>query len=107
MTFADLLSQIPGMTDADAKGYALVFGDEAHAQFIEIQQTQAEAQHQATPVQLTDGRWLLCADLLLEIGPNGLFADGFALLPPALFEAVEVVPWEEVVPLVVTREDIL
>jgi len=99
MTLTDILSQVPGMTDADAKSYALVFNSEHYDALARAQQSRPEAKHRVSPVQLTDGRWLLCADLLMEISVNGLYADGFALLPPALFGQVEVVPWEDAIVL--------
>jgi hypothetical protein len=99
MTLSDLLPQLPGMTDADAKGYALVFGVEPYEALQAAQAAQPDAQHRAAPVQLTDGRWMLCADLLTEVHPGGLYADGFTLLPPELFDQVTVMPWDEVVAL--------
>lgn len=99
MILADFLPQLSEMTDADAKGYALVFGDEPYKALEVAQAQRPSAQHRAAPVQLTDGRWMLCADLLLETGPRGLYADGFVLLPEGLFEQVEVMPWSEAVAL--------
>lgn len=101
MTLADLLPQLSTLTDADAKGYALVFGDEPYAALTDAQQQQQQltSQHRAAPVQLTDGRWMLCADLLTEIHPGGLYADGFLLLPSELFDQVVVMPWVEAVEL--------
>jgi proline dehydrogenase len=99
MTLADLLPQLATMTDADAKGYALVFGAELYAVLQAAQQARLDAQHRAAPVQLTDARWMLCADLLLEIGPGGLYADGFALLPEELFTQVDVMPWADALAL--------
>jgi hypothetical protein len=98
MTLADLLPQLATLTDADAKGYALVFGLEPYAALTDAQQ-QRTSQHRVAPVQLADGRWMLCADLLTEIRPGGLYADGFTLLPPELFDQVAVMPWADAVAL--------
>jgi hypothetical protein len=99
MTLADLLPQLSGMTDADAKGYALVFGAKPYEALQAAQQARLDAQHRAAPVPLTDGRWMLCADLLTEIYPGGLYADGFTLLPPELFDQVDVMPWADALAL--------
>jgi hypothetical protein len=104
MTLADLLPQLATLTDADAKGYALVFGVEPYDALQAAQAAQPDAQHRAAPVQLTDGRWMLCADLLTETSPGGLYANGFALLPPELFDQVDVVPWDDAVALLPVAE---
>ena len=100
MTLTDLLSQAATLTDAEAKGYALVFDQAAYDVLIAAQEQQPNAQHRVGPVQLTDGRWMLCADLLTEIGPKGLYAEGFKLLSADLFDQVEVIDWVEAVKLI-------
>jgi len=49
---------------------------------------------------------MLCADLLTEIGPGGLYAQGFAHLPAELFAQVEVLPMSQVLPLLPQPEEI-
>jgi hypothetical protein len=46
--------------------------------------------HHASPIVLSDGRLALCADILSEIGDEGLFLPAFSRLDPANFTAVEV-----------------
>jgi hypothetical protein len=92
------------MTDADAKQYALVFDQDAHDALIAAQAQRPDSHYRAAPVQLADGRWMLCADLLTEISPGGLYADGFALLPPDLFALVAVMPWTDAVALLPQSE---
>ena len=99
MNLTDFLPQAVTLTDAEAKSYALVFDQAAHDALLAAQAERQEAQHRAAPVQLTDGRWVLCADLLTEIQSGGIYADGFALLPAELFEQVEVMCWNDVVAL--------
>lgn len=41
---------------------------------------------------LTDGRYMLGADLLTEIGPGGLYSEGFGQLPQEALPLVQVVP---------------
>jgi hypothetical protein len=101
MTLADLLPLVPTMTANDAKALALVF-DQTGCDAL--QQAQPDGQHRAAPVQLTDGRWMLCADLLTEIHPGGLYAAAFARLPQDAFDQVEVMPWADAVALVPVPE---
>lgn len=100
MTLADLLQDLPGLTLADLQAKALVFDDGALTALQDAQAQRPNAQHRAQPVQLTDGRWMLSADLLSEIGPTGLYHDGFELLPQAVFADVEVIDWDDAIALI-------
>ena len=104
MTLTDLLALLPTMTDSDAKQLALVFGADAYAALMDVQQHR-QSQHRAAPVQLTDGRWMLCADLLTEIRPGGIYSDGFSLLPPETFALVDVIPMADAVALLPVAEE--
>ena len=104
MTLADLLPQAAIITYDEAKTMALVFGQAAYEALRAAQSARPDAHHRAAPVQLSDGRWMLCADLLTEIRPGGLYADGFALLPPEMFAQVEVMPWADAVALLPRAE---
>jgi len=97
MTLADLISQ-PVSYEA-TKDLALVFSSELAAQLAAVQSEHGNPRHVASPVDLVDGRKMLCADLLTEIGPSGLYAQGFAHLPAELFPLVEVLPMPQVLPL--------
>jgi antitoxin MazE len=50
-------------------------------------------------VELTDGRYMLCADVLSEIGEGGLYAAGFGRLPASVFPSVAVLPMAEALAL--------
>jgi hypothetical protein len=104
MTLADLISQ--PLTYEAAKDLALVFSPELAAQLAAVQAEHGNPLHVASPVDLTDGRKMLCADLLTEVGPGGLYSGGFAHLPAELFPAVEVLPMSEVLPLLPQPEEI-
>jgi len=99
MTLADLLPTIAGVTDAEAKALALVFGDAPYNALLAAQAQRPDARDRVQPVQLTDGRWLVCADVLREATTGGLYAEGFALLPSELFSDVDVMPWDDAVAL--------
>jgi hypothetical protein len=103
MTLADLITQ-PVSYDA-AKDLALVFSPDLAAQLAAVQAEYGNPRHVASPVDLTDGRKMLCADLLTEIAPGGLYSGGFAHLPSDLFPLVEVLPMSEVLPLLPQPEE--
>lgn len=90
MTLADLISQ--PVSHETAKELAIILTADQAAQLTAIQAEYGDPRHVASPVALTDGRKMLCADLLTETGPGGLYAQGFAHLPAELFAQVEVVP---------------
>jgi hypothetical protein len=98
MTVADLLPSLP-LIYADAKQYGLVFGADLAARLAEVQAANP-SQHYASPVLLNDGRYLLCGDLLSEVGPGGLYAQGFAALNPTRFDEIEVIPWADAVAMI-------
>jgi hypothetical protein len=104
MTLADLIQQ-PVSYDA-AKDLALVFSPDLAAQLAAVQAEHGNPRHVASPVDLVDGRKILCADLLTEVGPGGLYSGGFAHLPAELFPLVEVLPMAAVLPLLPQPEEI-
>jgi hypothetical protein len=78
----------------ELKDLALVF-DSNLKNVLEATQATLQSKHQAAPVELTDGRFMLCADLLTEVGPGGLYSQGFGLLDTDLFSQVSVISMEE------------
>jgi hypothetical protein len=104
MTLADLISQ--PVSYETAKDLALVFSPELAAQLAAVQEQHGNPRHVASPVDLIDGRKMLCADLLTEVGPGGLYSGGFAHLPSELFPSVEVLPMPQVLPLLPQPEEI-
>ena len=98
MTLADLITQ-PVSYDS-AKELAIVLTPEQAATLGAIQSQYGNPRHVAAPVPLTDGRLMLCADLLTETGPGGLYAEGFAHLPAELFAQVAVIPMAEAIDLI-------
>jgi hypothetical protein len=97
MTLADLIQQ-PISYEA-AKDLALVFSSELAAQLAAVQSEHGNPRHVASPVDLADGRKMLCADLLTEIAPGGMYATGFGFLPTELFPLVEVIPMADAIAL--------
>jgi len=103
MTLADLITQ--PVSYETAKDLALVFSPELAAQLAAVQSEYGNPLHVASPVDLVDGRKMLCADLLTEIASGGLYSGGFAHLPAELFALVEVLPMSQVLPLLPQPEE--
>lgn len=97
MTLADLAPSLP-LPYETARTYGLVFGPALAARLAEVQ-AEHPSQHVAVPVATDDGRFLLCGDLLSEVGAGGLYAGGFSHLDPSRFSEIEVLPWGEALAL--------
>lgn len=97
MTISDLLPSLP-LTYDEGRQYGLVF-DAALAQRLAEVQAETPSRFFAQPLALADGRYLLCGDLLSEVGPGGLYASGFAKLDAARFSEIEVIPWGDAIAL--------
>jgi hypothetical protein len=95
MNLAELLATNPDLPSL--RGLALVLSPALHDTLTAVQATLPERACVVQALPLTDGRWMLGADLLSEIGPGGLYHEGFGQLPPTAFPAVEVIPMAEAV----------
>jgi hypothetical protein len=102
MTLNELLPSLP-LTYEQGKQYALVFSEELKNRLEEIQ-TENPSQHIAKPVATTDGRYLLCGDILSEVGYKGIFQNGFSLLDSERFNEIEVMSWQEGIDLLPVPE---
>jgi hypothetical protein len=87
MTLADLIAAPP--SPADLRGLWLVF--DANLAAAALAKQADHAQHRIAPVPGPDGRFALCADLLTECAPGGLYHPTFAALDAARFGEVEIV----------------
>ena len=84
----------------DARGLALVFASQLAARLAELHGLHGSTNCVPVPRTLTDGRLMLCADVLTEIGPGGLLEAMWAAADKqVLGQAVEVLPWSEAVAL--------
>jgi hypothetical protein len=97
MTLADLTLPI---SYADARGLALVFTPPLAARLAELHGQHGSPNCVPVPRVLTDGRLMLSADVLTEIGPGGLLKAMWAAADKAVLgQAVEVMPWADAVAL--------
>ena len=88
----------------ELKGLALVFNSSLK-EILEATQETFNSKHKASPVELTNGSFMLCADLLTEIHPGGLYSQGFGLLDTDLFSQVSVISMEEASALLPVAEE--
>jgi len=97
MTLADLTLPI---SYADARQWALVFTPALAARLAEIHAEHGSRLCRPVPRVMTDGRLMLSADVLTEIGPGGLLhAMWQAADQSVLASQVTVMPWAEAVAL--------
>ena len=97
MTLSDVTLPI---SYADARGLALVFTAQLAARLAELHAQYGSTNCVPVPRVLTDGRLMLCADVLTEIEPGGLLHAMWAAADKAVLGAsVEVLPWADAVAL--------
>ena len=97
MNLPELLAAQPDL--ATLRGLALILSPELHATLEAVQAQLPPRTCVAQAMPLVDGRFMLGADLLSEIGPGGLYSDGFGQLPQAALSLVEVLPMAEALAL--------
>ena len=97
MILADITLPI---SDADAKQYALVFSTQLAGRLSELHALHGNPNCVPVPRVLTDGRLMLCADVLTEVMPGGLLHSMWEAADQAtLLAAVGVIPWDDAVAL--------
>ncbi len=80
------------------KEFALVFTPALAQRLAELHALHGSPNCVPVPRTLTDGRLMLCADILTEIEPGGwLHAMWEAADKSVLMAAVEVIPWDDAV----------
>lgn len=89
----------------EAKEYALVFSSELRDHLEAIQAEHRNSRHKVKPVALANGKWMICADVLTEVGGRGIYTDGFAHLDQSLFSQVEILPWQDAIALLPKNEE--
>jgi hypothetical protein len=97
MTLGDL--NLP-ISYADARQYALVFTPPLASRLAELHSVHGSQKCVPMPRVLADGRLMLSADVLTEVGPGGLLEGMWAAADKSvLMAAVEVIPWADAVAL--------
>jgi hypothetical protein len=97
MTLSDLTLPI---SYADARVLALVFTPQLAGRLAQLHGLHGSPNCVPVPRTLTDGRLMLCADVLTEIEPGGLLHAMWEAADKAVLgQAVEVIPWADAVAL--------
>ena len=97
MTLSDLTLPI---SYADARGLALLFTPQLAGRLAQLHGQHGSTNCVPVPRVLNDGRLMLCADVLTEVGPGGLLEGMWAAADKAvLAQAVEVMPWADALAL--------
>jgi hypothetical protein len=97
MTLSDLTLPI---SYTDARGLALVFTPALAGRLAQLHAEHGSTNCVPMPRTLTDGRLMLCADVLTEIEPGGLLHAMWQAADQAVLGAsVEVMPWADAVTL--------
>ena len=89
MTLADI--ELP-VTYEWGVSHALVFDAALAQRLAEVQAEYGDQRHVPAPRSLTDGRFMLTADILTECLPGGLVYGGFSQLDAGRFDEIEVLP---------------
>ena len=79
--------------------HALVFDVALAQRLAQVQAQHGDPRHVPAPRTLTDGRFMLTADILTECLPGGLVYGGFSQLDAGRFDEIEVVPLAEALAL--------
>ena len=107
MTLLQLLPSAATSTDAALKAKWLVMPASLKDTLLAKQAEFGDAHNLVIPLELTDGRWTVCADVLTETSAGGIFAAGFSHLDQSLFADVDVLEWSAVEALIPKSEESL
>jgi hypothetical protein len=101
-----LLRDLSIPLDVDqARGLALVFAPALAARLGQLHAAHGSSNCVPVPSLLTDGRLMLCADVLTEVAVGGLLAAMWdAADQTVLGASVQVIPWDEAVAMMPTPE---
>jgi hypothetical protein len=88
----------------ECRDLALVYPYEVAVALYSVQEEHGDPRHVPVGRQLTDGRWIMCGDVLSEVGEGGILAQAFSYITQEMMASVEVVPMSEVEWLLPTPE---
>lgn len=100
-TVAELLRFLP-LPYQYANAYACVFSQELADRLNEVQAANPQ-QFRVSPLALIDGRYMIRGAILSEV-PNGLYAEGFAMLDASRFSEIDLVPFADALALLPVPE---
>lgn len=97
MTLYDLFASATQPDLAALRQVFLVFDAALCQRMVNVQAWHGDPRHVPVPVALTDGRWMLCGDILTECVEGGIMWSWFSRLDAARFDEIEVLPLASVV----------
>lgn len=83
----------------DCKDLAIVYAYTVAVSLYQVQEEHGDPRHVPSGRELTDGRWMLCGDVLSEVGEGGILAGAAAHITPELMASVDVVPLADAIAL--------
>jgi hypothetical protein len=93
------------ISDADARGLVLVFAPALAVRLGQLHAEYGSPNCVPVPSPLTDGRLMLCADVLTEVAAGGLLAAMWGHADKAVLGAsVEVIAWGDAVAMLPPQE---
>ncbi len=96
MIYADLVETLfPDGAPSDYKAYALLLPPEAVQAMQSAQDAVGSDRHKVQPVQTTDNRWLVSADILTELATGGIFHAALEHFDGSALGGVEVASWAD------------
>lgn len=96
MTYDQIIATLfPGGAPVDFKAYALILDAQAVISMQSAQNAVGSSRHKVEPVPTTDGRWLMCADILTELNDNGIFSPALPYFDATYLSGVQVIPWSD------------
>lgn len=95
--------QLP-LSYEDSRTLALVYPYEIALALYQLQTEYGDPRHVHRGVQLINGLYCLCGDILSEVGPGGLLEGLFAHVTSEMMAAVEVIPWADALSLMPPAE---
>ena len=101
MKLLDFTKTIKNKTDEESKDYAILFGDIFYSKLKKYQDIN-ESNHKVSPTKLTNGRWMICADVLRESLVGTLYQNVFDTL---INEEVEIVDIKTAISLIPVSEE--
>jgi hypothetical protein len=102
MNLLELLATNPDYATLKTKG--LLFTPELAETLEDIQATLGDRRVVVQAILTASGDYTLCADVLTEIGPGGLYHAGFGAIPTELLALVQVEDWDDIVTSIVGAE---
>jgi len=96
MTLYDLLASATQPDLAALRQVFLVFDAALCQRMVNVQAWHGDPRHVPVPVSLTDGRWMLCGDILTECVEGGIVWGGFSHLDSSRFSEIEVLSLADV-----------